>query len=240
MKKQQKLKVLALIGARGGSQGLYRKNIALLLGKPLIYYTIKAAKDSKYINRIVVSTDDKEIARIATQEGAEIPFLRPKNLAGNSASAESFLKHAVEWLEKKEGYIPDIVVYLQLTDLRRKKGIIDKCVKKLIANKKMDSVFVGTPTHKKYWKSEGNKYVRVTPTEYEPRQIARNRLFREDTGIACATRPEIIKQGKRVGDNVGIIIDYGPDVDIHDYLGLKVAEIFLVSEIVKGDSEYFY
>ena len=236
----ERKEVLALIGARGGSTGIKRKNIFPLFGEPLIYYTIVAAKDSKYITRIVVSTDDEEIAKIARDLGAETPFIRPKKFATSTASAESFLKHALGWLEEHEKYKPDIVVYLQLTDLRRKRGIIDKCVEKLVANDLLDSVFVATPTHKKFWKVKNGKYVRITPKRYEPRQKTKKILFREDSGIACATRPRLIKKGIRIGDNVDIVIDEGPDIDIHTYDDLSIASCFIKNEFEKREKSKYY
>ncbi len=247
-KETKNKKIIAIIGARGGSKGVPKKNITPLLGKPLIYYTIKAALDSKLISRVIVSTDDEEIAKIARKYGAETPFLRPKELAKDTSNAESFLKHAVEWLEKNDGYSPDIVVYLQITDIFRKKGIIDKTIKALLDDESLDSVFVGKPTHKKYWRLENNRYVRVTNKRYMTRQESAEKelllFFREDTGIACATRISVIKNGERVGENVKIIVndDDNTDIDIHDKRDLWLAkQILLKEKKEKGDkSEYYF
>src|SRR3989337_3606707 len=90
--------VLAVIPARGGSKGIFRKNIALLGGKPLIAYSIIAALRSRLIDRIVVSTDDEEIADIAKHYGAEVPFMRPKEMAGDRASVSDAVEHTVSKL----------------------------------------------------------------------------------------------------------------------------------------------
>jgi len=108
-------KVLALIPARGGSVSIPRKNIKLFCGKPLIAWTIEAAKKSGAIDRIIVSTDDTEIARIAKEHGAEIPFMRPLELAGNSTPTLPVIQHAVSWLKENEGYYPDYVLLLEPT-----------------------------------------------------------------------------------------------------------------------------
>lgn len=107
--------ILGLILARGGSKRLPRKNVLPLAGKPLIAYTINAAKESGVVDRIVVSTDDAEIADVSKRHGAEVPFLRPAELSGDTATSESAIRHALEWLEKEEGYSPDYLLLLQPT-----------------------------------------------------------------------------------------------------------------------------
>jgi len=137
--------VVAIIPARGGSKGLPRKNVRLLAGKPLIAYTIEVAKQCALIHRVIVSTDDAEIAQVARQFGAEVPFIRPAELAADYASTESVLKHAVEWLEENEGYPVDIMVFLQPTDIFRKRSMLETVVKNLLADKSIDSSFVVYP-----------------------------------------------------------------------------------------------
>jgi CMP-N-acetylneuraminic acid synthetase len=106
-------KVLGIIPARGGSKGVPRKNIKLLTGKPLIAYTIETALSSNYIDRLIVSTDDVEIAGIAKQFGADVPFLRPDNLANDTAKAIGVVQHALKEMEKIDGIEYPIVVYLE-------------------------------------------------------------------------------------------------------------------------------
>src|SRR3990172_776579 len=113
-------KILCIIPARGGSRGLPDKNIRELLGKPLIAYTIEHAKRSKYIDRIIVSTDNEEIADISKQYGAEVPFTRPKRLALDNSSTIAVLQHVIEWLESKEEDFFDILVLLHATAPLRK------------------------------------------------------------------------------------------------------------------------
>lgn len=109
------MKVLCLITARGGSKGIPRKNIKLLVGKPLIAHTIDAAKESGVFDRIIVSTDDAEIAEVAKQYGTEVPFMRPAELAGDTTPTLPVLVHALEWLKEHESYVPDTVMLLQPT-----------------------------------------------------------------------------------------------------------------------------
>lgn len=218
--------VVAIIPARGGSKGLPRKNIRLLAGKPLIAYSIEAAKVSSYVDRVVVSTDDPEIAEVSRQWGAEVPFLRPAELAQDLTPTEPVLTHAVEWLEAVEGYRVDIVLFLQPTDVFRKRFMIDEAIRRLLADPTLDSAFVAYPTHKNFWRKVGDRYVRLAPDlVYGPRQT-RERLYREDTGLACATRAALIKQGKRIGERVDIIPndDDVSFIDIHTEFDFWLAE----------------
>ena len=109
------MKILAFIPARSGSKRIPKRNIKLLKGKPLIAYTIEAAKKSKYINRIVVSTDSEEIANIAKQFDAEVPFLRPGNISKADSTEMGFFNHALDWFFKNENYIPDLIVLLYVS-----------------------------------------------------------------------------------------------------------------------------
>ena len=132
--KKCKLQIIALILARGGSQRLPRKNVMPLNGKPLISYTIKDALRSKWIDRVIVSTDDAEIVRVAKKFGAEVPFVRPKALAGGKVSDLPVCAHAVEWLSKFDSYQADILVLLRPTTPLRSKGLIDRCIERLITS----------------------------------------------------------------------------------------------------------
>lgn len=131
--------MIAIIPARGGSKGVPRKNIKKLAGKPLIYYTIKAAQQSKYINRIIVSTDDNEIAKIAKSYGAEIPFMRPSNLAGDSAKAIDTYLYTMEELNKEEYTNNDEFIILQPTSPFRNEVDIDLAID-IYKRKQADSV----------------------------------------------------------------------------------------------------
>ena len=111
---KSELKVLAIIPARGGSKGIPRKNLRKLAGKPLIAYAIETAHASYYVNRIIVSTDDQEIAEVSKGFGAEY-IQRPIEISGDSASSESALLHTLEQLYTLEAYEPNLLVFLQCT-----------------------------------------------------------------------------------------------------------------------------
>jgi CMP-N,N'-diacetyllegionaminic acid synthase len=222
--------IVAIILARGGSKGLPRKNILPLHGKPLITYSIEAAKQSKYVDRVIVSTDDKEIANIAVESGAEVPFLRPKDLADDTATSEIALKHAVEWLKDYDNYNVDIVVYLQITDLFRTKNMIDDCVQVLLDKPEVDSAFMGLEMHKNFWRENNGKYERLADDiPYGLPRQQREPLYREDTGLALASRVEVILAGKRIGNNASIIpyeqkVDF---IDIHTEFEMWLSEILI-------------
>ncbi|WKK67351.1 cytidylyltransferase domain-containing protein [Lutimonas zeaxanthinifaciens] len=140
------MEVLAIIPARGGSKGLPDKNILPLLGHPLIAYSIEAAIRSSLVTRIIVSTDSKEIGKIALKYGAEVPFLRPEIYARDTSSDLEVFKHALDWLKKKENYHPDLVIQLRPTSPVRPEGIIDACIERLINNYSADSLRIVTPS----------------------------------------------------------------------------------------------
>lgn len=138
------MEILAIIPARGGSKGLPGKNTRLLNGHPLIAYSILAAKSSKHITRVIVSTDSNEIADVAKNYGAEIPFLRPDEFAQDLSTDLDVFKHALDYLEQTEKYIPDLVVQLRPTSPIRFVHDIDLCIDKMIKNKTVDSLRIVT------------------------------------------------------------------------------------------------
>lgn len=118
--------MLAIIPARGGSKGLPGKNIRDLNGKPLIAYSIEAALHSKYVNRVIVTTDAEEIAEVARKYGAEVPFIRPENLSNDTASAIDVYLHATEFVMKETGEkIDKFMVLLPTAPMRTSKHIDD-------------------------------------------------------------------------------------------------------------------
>ncbi|MDO8492718.1 MAG: acylneuraminate cytidylyltransferase family protein [bacterium] len=113
--KDKKPKVLGIITARGGSKSIPRKNIKIFAGKPLIVWSIEAGIASEILDRLIVSTEDEEIADISKKAGVEIPFMRPFELAQDDTSSLSVLQHAVSMLKEKDGYWPDYVMLLEPT-----------------------------------------------------------------------------------------------------------------------------
>lgn len=217
--------ILAIIPARGGSKGLPGKNTKSLAGKPLIAWTIEAALKCRYINRTVVTTDDQTIADISKRFGAEVPFLRPANLGDDATPTAPVLKHCLEEMEKIAKVPFDIVVFLQVTDIFRKIWMLDGVVEKLIQEPDLDTVFVAHPTHKNYWRVVDGRAERVTDFTAKVRQT-REPIFREDAGLASASRAHVIRSSNIIGDKVGILPNPDPMsfIDIHTDLDLKHAE----------------
>jgi len=124
----------AIIPARGGSKGVPKKNVKLLGGYPLIAYSIAAAKLSKKTARVVVSTESKEIAEIAEQFGAEVPFLRPAELAGDRSPDIDFVNHAIDWFRDHDTQQPEFFVHLRPTTPLRDPALVDAAIREIVAN----------------------------------------------------------------------------------------------------------
>lgn len=132
--------VLALIPARGGSKGIPRKNVIDIAGKPLIAWSILQAQESARITRVIVSTDDGEIASIARDWGAEVPFTRPAEYADDRAPDIDVFRHALRYLAEHESYEPEMVVHLRPTGPVRRVDDIDHVVDLLAASPHADAV----------------------------------------------------------------------------------------------------
>ncbi len=122
------MQVLALVPARGGSKGVPGKNIKGLGGRPLIAYTIASATAVRGVSRVVVSTDSDDIAEVSRREGAEVPFLRPADIAADETPMKAVVAHALEWLAEHDGWVPDAVVLLQPTVPFRDATLIDRAI----------------------------------------------------------------------------------------------------------------
>ena len=149
-----KLKFLAIIPARGGSKEIKNKNLVKINNKPLVSYSIESAKKSKFIDKIVVTTDNKNIMRVSKNFGAEI-IIRPKNISGDKAKVEDAILHALDYLKYQKKYVPDYLVLLQPTSPLRKKNEVDDVIKKLLKSK-ADSIFTSISLHPSIWKWNGN------------------------------------------------------------------------------------
>lgn len=131
--------VLAIIPARGGSKGIPHKNIRLFAGYPLIAYSIAAGLQAASVTRVIVSTDDPEIAAVAREFGAEVPFLRPAELAQDNTLDLPVFQHALAWLTANQAYAPDVVVQLRPTSPVRPAGLVDEAVRVMLDHPEADS-----------------------------------------------------------------------------------------------------
>lgn len=204
------MKVLCVIPARGGSKGIPRKNIITIGGKPLIYYTIKAAQETDSIDKIIVSTDNKEIADIAKSYGAQI-IRRPRSISGDTASSESAIMHSLQFLENEENYIPDLVVFLQATSPIRQLDDIQNGINHFIDGK-FDSLFSAYPLNGFVWRV--NKRT-VSSLNYD----FKNRHRRQDApidvienGSIYIFKPLVLKKyHNRLGGKIGVYIMHSLD-----------------------------
>jgi YrbI family 3-deoxy-D-manno-octulosonate 8-phosphate phosphatase len=172
--------VLAVIPARGGSQGIPRKNLRPLAGRPLIAWSIAAARQARLVNRVVVSTDDQEIADTACSYGAEVPFLRPAELAQNDTRDLPVFQHVIDWLKRNEDYVPDAIVQLRPTSPLRPPGLVDEAIERLLSDEAADSVrCVTLPSQNPYkmWTVTENALKPLVETGlYEPYNAPRQSL----------------------------------------------------------------
>jgi len=230
-----KLKILGIIGARSGSKGVPDKNIRPLAGKPLMAWIIEAAKKSKYLDRLIVSTDSSKYAAVAKQYGAEAPFLRPAELAADHSVDFDYVRQAVEWLEQNEGYRPDIILRMLPTVPFQTAEDIDLCIEELLKDPEAESAVVIAEARQHPAKAlklvadgRGGKYlvgyatgkaVEVTPVA---RQSYEKAYFRANI---IASRAELIKRGSLVGGRIRYhIIPQERAVDIDQEIDFFIAE----------------
>ncbi len=218
-----KPEVLALIPARGGSKGIPRKNIRPFAGYPLIAYSIAAGLQAETVTRVLVSTDDEEIATIARRYGAETPFLRPAELAGDRTLDLPVFQHALRWLAEHENYHPQVVVHLRPTTPLRPPNLVDRAVRLLLAHPEADSVRGLTPAHQnpfKMWLMEGeDKPIRpltTVPGIQEPYNAPRQVLPQAymHTGLIDAVRPSVILEKNSMSGQVILPVLFEPQYDI--------------------------
>lgn len=215
------MNIVGIIPARGGSKSIPLKNLKEFNGKPLIAWSILSAKNSK-LNRIIVSTDSEEIAKIAKQYGAEVPFIRPKELAADDVGMEPVLKHAFEWLKNNENYKTGAIMLLQSTSPLRQTFHIDEMIE-IFKNKNVDSVVAVNETpanHTPYWTLIKNKEGKVTLFGDVPLKniITRRQEFpqkcyaRNDLGYIL--KPDNLYEEKPnlYGDNVELYITENPNL----------------------------
>jgi CMP-N-acetylneuraminic acid synthetase len=214
------LRILGVIPARGGSKGVPRKNVKLLAGKPLLQYTIEAALEATTLTRVVLSTDDEEIASLGRGLGADAPFLRPDHLADDKAPMLGVVQHAIQALESGGDDPYDGVCLLQPTSPMRPPGLIDRCVARL-EESDADAVITVLPVppeHNPHWvfEPDANGWLRLATGESQPiarRQDLPAAYHRE--GSVYVTRRVALDAGSLYGDRVlGIHINPALSVNI--------------------------
>jgi len=215
--------VLVLIPARGGSKSIPRKNIRLFAGYPLIAYSIAAGRTAETVTRVIVSTDDEEIATLARQYGAEVPFLRPAAFSQDETPDLPVFRHALEWLAEQEGYRPEIVVQLRPTSPLRRVWHIDQAVLRLIEQPGADAVrTVCVPFQNpfKMWRIGPDGLMQpLIQTEYrEPYNMPRQALpevYWQTGYVDAAWTDTILAKESMTGERIlPLVIDPGEWIDI--------------------------
>jgi len=222
------MKTIAIIPARGGSKGLPGKNIKSLDGHPLIAYPISAARLSGVCDEVLVTTDSEEIAELAKRYGAKVPFIRPAELAQDLSTTEETLQHALVSYEALVNDTFDICVFLTATDIFRNPAWIKQAVDALKDNPDLESAFSAHATHKNYWMNDdedGFRRLQDWMASYSSRQV-RKKIYREDTGLTCASRAHLWRGGRRIGDKVLPIINDRTEtgLDIHNEFDFFLCE----------------
>ncbi|MBI2627897.1 MAG: acylneuraminate cytidylyltransferase family protein [Candidatus Niyogibacteria bacterium] len=244
----QKVKnnVLCVIQARGGSKGLPGKNIRILAGKPLIAWTIEAALTACRIDRVIVSTENQEIAAVARAYGAEVPFMRPEKLALDNVKSIGLLNHALLWFMEHENYYPNTVVQLKPTNPLRTAQHIDLCVEKFFANPGIDSLITVTRSSAhplKMWKFTENSIIipflsgeifSLKEAVKLPRQML-PQVFVQNSCVNVICSKTILEKHSSIGSRViGIIMEREDAINIDDILDFKIAEMMMNERITGG------
>ncbi len=210
--------VLAVIPARGGSKGIPRKNISNFAGYPLIAYSIAAGLQSEMVTRVIVSTDDAEIADAARSFGAEVPFLRPAELAQDHTLDLPVFVHALQRLNEQEGYRPDLVIQLRPTSPVRPVSLVDQAVSLLLAHPEADSVRGVVPSgqnpHKMWRIGRDGQLQPLLSVEgmAEPYNAPRQKLPPTfwQTGHIDVIRPQVILEKKSMSGDVILPVQIDP------------------------------
>lgn len=232
------MNVLVIIQARGGSKGIPGKNIKPLLGKPLIAWTIEAAKNATTVTRIIVSTDDRGIADVAKKHGAEVPFMRPAELASDEAKSIGLLEHALHWLKENEGYFPDVVIQLKPTNPLRTSQHIDQCVEVFRKDISLDAVItvVKAPAHPlKMWKFDAEFLLPFVPETVfgikEAAKTPRQKLpeaFSNNSCVHVINPRTILEKHSSIGTKVkGVILSREDSINIDEPIDFEIAELVM-------------
>lgn len=223
-------KVLALIPARGGSKGVPRKNVRMLGGKPLIAWTIEAATQSKYIDRVMLSSEDEEIIEVAKKWGCDVPFVRPKELAQDDTPSMEVILHAIEQVK---GY--DYIVLLQPTSPFRTTEDINKCIEKCVENNQESCVSIVEVSQNPYWmytvkeNEVLNPLIEIDDKYYQRQKLPKTYIL---NGAVYVASIEWLKQSKSFlsKNTTSVEMTKEKSIDIDTMLDFKVASLLIDSK----------
>jgi CMP-N-acetylneuraminic acid synthetase len=236
-------RVLALVPARGGSKGIPRKNLQLLGGRPLVAHAVLAGRQATLVSRVVCSTDDPEIAAAAREAGAEVPFLRPTQLAQDTTEDWPVFIHALDWLQQHADWVPDLVVNLRPTSPLRTARHIDDAIRLLLKTgaDSVKAVCLARQHPHKMWLRQPSS--EIEPFLKTPFRLSRGpdvpRAELQDVywqnGIVDVTRQSVIReQGVMIGRRVaGLVTELENSIDIDTPIDLALAELLLARRITR-------
>ena len=221
------LNIVAVIPARGGSKGIPRKNLLPVADKPLLLWTIEQVLAMKHNVRCIVSTDDEAIAAIATGNGAEVPYMRPADLATDTAATEPVIEHLIQHLTET-GQRPDAVMLLQATSPVRLPHTLDRMVEEFLASG-VDSMVGTVPqTPFLWWDRPGTQPEADYPVDARPlrQQLTHEQMRYRETGSCYLTKTEIYETlHNRLGGKIGIfVMDEVEGHDIDTPVDMAIAE----------------
>jgi len=212
-----KLNIVAIIPVKG--------EIDYIDKRPLIEYTLEQALSSQYVKKVIVSTDNRELAKLSEQMGAQAPFLRDESLSKDFIDMEKVMQYSLNQIEKLKIY-PELVVYLEITFPFRPKGLIDAIIKQLISGG-LDSIMAVRKENKSIWKEESGKITRID-------QGNMPRLYKEASyigirGLCCVTHPEFIREGTLMGERIGIydVGDMVSTLEVREKTDFELTKILL-------------
>lgn len=219
-------KILAVIPARGGSKGMPRKNIREIGGKPLLAWTIEEAKKSKYIERIILSSEDDEIINIAKEYGCDVPFVRPKELATDDATSVDSILHAIN---ECKGY--DYVVLLQPTSPLRTVEDIDGCIELVLKEKTDFCVTVTVPENSPYWMytlENGNLKALIQQDNFATRRQDLPKAYALNGAVYVANVKALCEQKTFLTETTkAYIMPHSRSFDIDTEIDFKICEYLL-------------
>lgn len=231
------MKILCLIPARSGSKGLLDKNIKIMIDKPLLAWSIDQAKNTEYYKegkmRIVVSTDSEKYRKIALKWGAEVPFLRPKNISQDSSTDLDFIKHSITFFKNNENYRPDIILQLRPTQPCRSNNLIDDCLNKFLQST-FDSLRTVIPFNKLPFKMYTTTDDILVPifkkvegiNHNEPYNLGRQYFPKVylHNGYVDIIRTTVIENNKLSGNTMAYVMKIEDNIDIDNECDWEKAE----------------
>jgi CMP-N,N'-diacetyllegionaminic acid synthase len=225
--------VVCVIPARGGSKGLPGKNIKTFCGKPLIAHTIEQAKQARYIDRVIVSTEDEAIANISLKYGAEVPFVRPMELAGDNSSTIDVLLHAINWLEDVDRYDFDILLLLHTTTPLRIVQDIDQSIAFMV-EEKADNIFSVAEAHRNPYfnmvEEGADGFVRLVKEGCFSTRQAAPKVYDMNASIYVWWK-YVLKQERKIflKKTKAFVMPKERSIDIDDDLDFKIAEFLCLN-----------